>query len=110
MTAGCVSADVITCIHIGGLGASNSALGSGELEDELALAELFGQFGEVLEVTLRLRREGGKVSWALLSYGSADEAQVKQNPPPQTLSNPSARPGRGIRSGCSARIFWDVLG
>ena len=75
---------MITCIHIGGLGASNSALGSGVLEDELALAELFGQFGEVLEVTLRLRREGGKVSWALLSYGSADEAQVKQ--PPQNSS------------------------
>ena len=103
-----MTADVITCIHIGGLGASGSALGSGELEDELALAELFGQFGEVLEVTLRLRREGGKVSWALLSYGSADEAQVRQTPPRHT-QHPCAL-SDGIRSGCSARISWDVIG
>ena len=105
-----MSADVITCIHIGGLGASGSELGSGELEDELALAELFGQFGEVLEVTLRLRREGGKVSWALLSYGSADEAQVQQTRPPRHTRHAICAPGRGIRSGCSARIFWDVIG
>ena len=105
-----MSADVITCIHIGGLGASGSELGSGELEDELALAELFGQFGEVLEVTLRLRREGGKVSWALLSYGSADEAQVQQTRRRDTLGTPSALLDAESRSGWSARIFWDVLG
>ena len=59
-------------IHVGGL--------EGELEDEGALASLFGRFGTVLAATLRVRREvkNGKqvVSWALVSFGSAAEAQA----------------------------------
>jgi hypothetical protein len=64
---------VPTAIHVGGLEGP-------ALEDEGALAELFGRFGTVLAVTLRVRREvkDGKqvVSWALVSFSSAEEAQA----------------------------------
>ena len=55
-----------TCVHVGGL--------EGTLEEEDALTEVFSQFGTLLAVTVRIRREGKKVSWALVSYGSAQEA------------------------------------
>ena len=59
-------------IHVGGL--------EGELEDEKALASLFGRFGTVLAATLRVRREvkNGKavVSWALVSFSSTAEAEA----------------------------------
>jgi hypothetical protein len=35
---------------------------------------VFSQFGTLLAVTVRIRREGKKVSWALVSYRSAEEA------------------------------------
>ena len=60
-------------IHVGGLEGP-------ELEDEKALASLFGRFGTVLAATLRVRREvkNGKavVSWALVSFSSAAEAEA----------------------------------
>ena len=60
-------------IHVGGLEGP-------ELEDETALASLFGRFGTVLAATLRVRREvkHGKVvvSWALVSFSSAGEADA----------------------------------
>ena len=43
-----------TCLHVGGI--------QGSLEDEALLTELFGEFGTILAVTLRIRREGKKVS------------------------------------------------
>jgi hypothetical protein len=46
----------------------------GALEEEDALAEVFSQFGNVLAVTVRIRREGKKVSWALVSFGSVEAA------------------------------------
>jgi hypothetical protein len=59
-------------IHVGGL--------EGELENEGLLEGLFERFGNVLAVTLRVRREikRGKrvVSWALVSFSSASEAQA----------------------------------
>ena len=54
-------------LHVGG------ALAEGELDDEARLAEVFGQFGSVLAVTLQ--REGAS-SWALLTFGEAEEAQA----------------------------------
>eukprot|EP01043_Picozoa_sp_COSAG02_P026740 COSAG02_NODE_1549_length_11966_cov_3.777282_5_plen_772_part_00 len=51
-------------LHVGGI--------QGEIEDEAKLKELFGQFGAVETVTLRRRREGKKVSWALVTYREAD--------------------------------------
>eukprot|EP01046_Picozoa_sp_COSAG06_P011845 COSAG06_NODE_682_length_13115_cov_17.917793_4_plen_497_part_00 len=60
-------------IHVGGLEGP-------ELEDEKALASLFGRFGVVLAATLRVRREvkNGKavVSWALVSFSCAAEAEA----------------------------------
>ena len=62
----------LSTLHIGGL--------DGELEDEDRLEQLFGQFGEVLAVTLRYRHEVKdgveKVSWALLSFNSSTAARV----------------------------------
>ena len=55
-----------TCVHVGGL--------EGTLEEEDALAEVFSQFGDLLAVTVRIRREGKKVSWALVSYSSKEGA------------------------------------
>ena len=55
-----------TCLHVGGI--------QGSLEDEALLAELFGAFGSILAVTLRIRREGKKVSWALVSFSTVSEA------------------------------------
>lgn len=57
---------VPTCVHVGGL--------VGALEDEDALSEVFSQFGSLLAVTIRIRREGKKVSWALVSFNAAEEA------------------------------------
>ena len=55
-------------LHIGGL--------EGEaLEDEAKLAGRLGAFGTVLAVTLRKRREAGKVSWALVTYAEAAESE-----------------------------------
>jgi hypothetical protein len=56
-----------TCLHVGGL--------EGALEDEAALATEFGKFGSLLAVTVRIRREGKKVSWALVSFNSVEEAE-----------------------------------
>ena len=53
-------------LHVGGI--------QGEIEDEAKLEELFGQFGTVEKVTLRRRREGKKVSWALVTYREATSA------------------------------------
>ena len=55
-----------TCVHVGGL--------EGELEDEEVLSNLLSQFGRLLAVTVRIRREGKKVSWALVSFSSGEEA------------------------------------
>ena len=55
-------------LHVGGLEGD-------ELEDEAKLADRFGCFGTVLATTLRRRREGDKVSWALLTFAEAIEAQ-----------------------------------
>jgi hypothetical protein len=55
-----------TCLHIGGI--------QGSLEDEALLTDLFSPFGTVVAVTLRIRREGKKVSWALVSYSDVDGA------------------------------------
>jgi len=67
-------------IHVGGLEGP-------ELEDETALASLFGRFGTVLAATLRVRREvkHGKavVSWR--SSASAPRARrTPRSPAPQT--------------------------
>jgi hypothetical protein len=43
----------------------------GYLEDEGRLKELFGAYGTVDAVTLRIKRKGGKVSWALIHFKSA---------------------------------------
>jgi hypothetical protein len=71
-TATPTATTIPVAIHVGGL--------EGRLEDEAELASLFGRFGTVLAATLRVRREvkNGKqvVSWALLSFGSAAEAQA----------------------------------
>ena len=60
-------------IHVGGLEGP-------ELEDETALASIFARFGTVLATTLRVRREvkNGKalVSWALVSFSCAGEAEA----------------------------------
>ena len=60
----------VTAVHVGGL--------DGQLEDEGRLKGLFGEFGTVLAVTLRVRREvkHGKqvVSWALVSFRTVEEA------------------------------------
>eukprot|EP01043_Picozoa_sp_COSAG02_P070639 COSAG02_NODE_12591_length_1522_cov_0.831342_1_plen_455_part_00 len=60
----------LATLHVGGL--------EGELEDEDRLQEVFEQFGDVLAVTLRYRREikdgMAVVSWALLSYGTKTAA------------------------------------
>eukprot|EP01043_Picozoa_sp_COSAG02_P012568 COSAG02_NODE_486_length_21363_cov_22.137509_11_plen_1562_part_00 len=53
-----------TTLHVGGI--------EGELEDEEQLRELFSQFGDVDTVTLRRRREGKKVSWALITFASPE--------------------------------------
>jgi hypothetical protein len=50
-------------LHVGGI--------QGEIEDEAKLKELFGQFGAIETITLRRRREGKKVSWALVTYCEA---------------------------------------
>ena len=55
-----------TCLHIGGV--------QGAIEDEAKLVDIFSRFGTVLAVTLRIRREGKKVSWALVSFSSVSEA------------------------------------
>ena len=55
-----------TCLHIGGV--------QGAIEDEAKLTQLFSKFGIVLAVTLRIRREGKKVSWALVSFSTVSEA------------------------------------
>ena len=55
-----------TCLHVGGV--------QGSIEDEGKLTEIFGRFGTVLAVTLRIRRDGKKVSWALVSFSSVSEA------------------------------------
>ena len=57
----------VTVIHCGGL--------EGELEDEGRLEKLFGRFGTVVAVSLRVRREGTKVSWALVSFRTLEEAR-----------------------------------
>ena len=57
-------AGIARTLHIGGI--------EGEIEDETKLEKLFGQFGTVEKVTLRRRREGKKVSWALVSYREAE--------------------------------------
>ena len=61
----------VTHIHVGGL--------EGELEDELLLQQVFGDFGTVVAVTLRYRRavKDGKqvVSWALVSFSKPTEAR-----------------------------------
>ena len=51
-------------LHVGGI--------EGELEDEVQLRELFSQFGGIDTVTLRRRREGKKVSWALITFESPE--------------------------------------
>ena len=45
-------------------------------EDEEALKQLFSQFGSVTTVTLRRRREAGKVSWALVTFAKSDAAKT----------------------------------
>ena len=55
-----------TCLHIGGV--------QGAIEDEAKLTQMFSKFGIVLAVTLRIRREGKKVSWALVSFSTVSEA------------------------------------
>ena len=61
----------VTHIHVGGL--------EGELEDELLLQQVFGDFGTVVAVTLRYRRavKDGKqvVSWALVSFSKPTGAR-----------------------------------
>ena len=57
-----------TAIHVGGLEGE-------ELEDEAKLEKLFSRFGMVVATTLRRRREGSKVSWALVSLRTFEEAQ-----------------------------------
>ena len=51
-------------VHVGGI--------KGRLEDEAVLEELFSQFGAVTSVTLRRRRNAGKLSWALIAFESAN--------------------------------------
>eukprot|EP01043_Picozoa_sp_COSAG02_P020973 COSAG02_NODE_1052_length_14953_cov_6.064023_2_plen_907_part_00 len=51
-------------LHVGGI--------QGDIEDEAKLEELFEQFGAVETVILRRRREGKKVSWALVTYHEAE--------------------------------------
>lgn len=58
-----------TAIHVGGLEGE-------ELEDEANLERLFGRFGTVVATTLRRRREDGKVSWALVSFRTDEEARA----------------------------------
>ena len=59
-----------TCIHVGGLEDDVNGL-----ENETAIATVFGRFGIVQGATLRIRREGKKVSWALVSFRTAEEAE-----------------------------------
>jgi len=61
-------ASSVTAIHVGGLEGE-------ELEDEAKLEKLFSRFGMVVATTLRRRREGSKVSWALVSLRTFEEAQ-----------------------------------
>ena len=61
-------ASSVTAIHVGGLEGE-------ELEDEAKLEKLFSRFGMVVATTLRRRREGSKVSWALVSLRTVEEAQ-----------------------------------
>jgi hypothetical protein len=60
-------ASSVTAIHVGGLEGD-------ELEDEAKLEKLFSRFGMVVATTLRKRREGSKVSWALVSLRTFEEA------------------------------------
>ena len=56
--------DAECMLHVGGV--------EGPVEDETVLEELFGKFGTVAAVTLRRRREGKKVSWALITFAAAE--------------------------------------
>ena len=56
-------AEANTTLHVGGI--------QGDLEDEAALEDLFSEYGAVDTVTLRIRREGTKVSWALVTFADA---------------------------------------
>ena len=56
--------DAECMLHVGGV--------EGPVEDEAALEELFRRYGTVSAVTLRRRREGKKVSWALITFAAAE--------------------------------------
>ena len=56
--------DAECMLHVGGV--------EGPVEDEAVLEELFRKFGTVAAVTLRRRREGKKVSWALITFAAAE--------------------------------------
>jgi hypothetical protein len=55
-------------LHVGGV--------EGELEDEERLRAAFSRFGSVLAVTVCRRCEGGKMSWALLTFSEVSESQA----------------------------------
>jgi hypothetical protein len=65
--AGISSSSAVRTVHIGGL--------PGELEDESKLEKLFSRFGTVVGTTVRVRHEGKKVSWALISFATPEQAQ-----------------------------------
>eukprot|EP01049_Picozoa_sp_SAG25_P011047 SAG25_NODE_1288_length_3404_cov_3.277761_4_plen_489_part_00 len=60
--AGCVRT-----VHVGGL--------PSELEDASKLEKLFSRFGTVVGATVRIRHEGKKASWALVSFATMEQAQ-----------------------------------
>ena len=60
-------------VFVGGLENKSE---SDKIEDQEKLEEIFSEFGVVLAVTLRERREDGKVSWALVTYAKPEQAQM----------------------------------
>lgn len=54
-------------LHVGGL--------AGKLEQPHELTKRFGKYGTVVGVTVRTRREDGKVSWALVSFKEDDATE-----------------------------------
>jgi hypothetical protein len=60
-------------VFVGGLENKSE---SDKIEDQEKLEEIFSEFGVVLAVTLRERREDGRVSWALVTYAKPEQAQM----------------------------------
>lgn len=62
----------VRTVHVSGLQAISTA---DNIEDEQRLATAFGHFGRVIAATLRYRRNDDGVSWALVTFETAEAAR-----------------------------------